>query len=396
MASLRRLILVLTVLLAAIGLVGCWDNRDFSEIAFLIAIGLDSAPNDEIEVTMQIIKPSAIKSEEQGGNPGKTDAVWVISSTGKTAFEAIRSALATIDRKAFFAHTQLVIVGEDLARDGIADLLDLFIRDPEPNKRADMLIAKGTTARRIMEARSELEVVPTMHITEILENNKYYGKIRRLNLYDLYLQLGSPGRSPAVGVIEVINEREQLQVRDTRVEGAAVFKGDRLVGWLTPDETRGLLFIEGDVQGGILSVTNPLDGQKAVAIEMKRSSVKKDIRFNDGYPSLYVEVDGEGSLGSQHGAGDLTTPEMISTLQQQAAAIIEHEIRGAIGKAQHRYETDIFGFGDIAYRKYPDYWRNVKTGWDQEFASLGLTVDVNYIIKKSGLMKKPLVLRQGG
>ncbi|GAA3334279.1 hypothetical protein GCM10020331_101620 [Ectobacillus funiculus] len=41
------------------------------------------------------------------------------------------------------------------------------------------------------------------------------------------------------------------------IYGAAIFQGDRLVGWLNDKETRGVLWIRNELKSGVLAVPVP-------------------------------------------------------------------------------------------------------------------------------------------
>lgn len=184
----------------------------------------------------------------------------------------------TANHKVLLSHVQIIVIGEELAKEGIMDPLDFFERDHGFNLRADILVAKGITAKQILNGESELEKIPAVHLISIMKNEKDVANIKRIMLTDLLKEIGSSGKDPAIGVIETMRKKEKLLIEDMKVERAAVFKKDKLVGWLTPLETRGLLFVEDKVQSGIINISNPLDRSKKIGIEITRSVGKKMLR----------------------------------------------------------------------------------------------------------------------
>lgn len=387
---IRKLMVFLSVFLIMITATGCWSYRDVTEISFAAAAGLDKTDDNKIELTVQLVKPSAIKGgRKEGCGGGKEKAVWVISDRGDTAYEAVRNLLTTANRRILYSHVQLMVIGEKLAREGVTDVLDLFERTHETNRKADVVIAKGATAREILEAESQLEDIPAVHIAEIIKNGMFVAKMKRVILVDFLKEIESPGKDPVVSRIEVVNKEEKLYIRDMKVEGAAAFKKDKLVGWLDPTETRGLLFVENKVRSGIINIPNPLDRNKKVAVRMMRSSGKKDVRVRDGKLVFIIDIKEEGDLADQQGSGDLTTPEMVGKLQEETEKAIEKEIRDAAQVAQKKYKCDIFGFGEVVHRKYLDYWKQVKDNWEEEFSRIPVEIKVVSRIRRSGLVKNP-------
>ncbi|WHH61155.1 Ger(x)C family spore germination protein [Petroclostridium sp. X23] len=383
---IKRWMIFLNICLIIMITTGCWNNRDVTEMVFVVAVGLDKGNDQKFELTVQLAKPSVIKTKTTGGTQEK--AAEVFSSKGDTIFEAVRNLLSTVNRKPYYRHVQLIVIGEGLAKEGIADALDFFERDQERNSTAKVLIAKGTTAKEILETRSEMEEIPAMHLTSIIENSTALAKMKELMFIDLMKDINSPGKEPTISTVKFIQKKDHAMIKDLEVEGAAVFKKDKLIGWLNPVETRGLLFIEDKVKSTIINVSNPVDKTKKVASEIFHSTGKMDVQVKNGKLILLVTVKEEGTIGDQQGKGDLTKNEMVKKLEEEVSVTIEEEIREVIQLAQQKYKSDIFGFGEIVHRKYTDYWKQVKDNWNEEFANTPVEIKVSAKIKRSGLIKK--------
>ncbi|WP_438825873.1 Ger(x)C family spore germination C-terminal domain-containing protein [Neobacillus drentensis] len=41
------------------------------------------------------------------------------------------------------------------------------------------------------------------------------------------------------------------------MNGAAVFKKDKLIGWMDETETRGILWLRNEIEGGVISIKVP-------------------------------------------------------------------------------------------------------------------------------------------
>lgn len=367
---------------------GCWSNRDIKDIRIAVAAGLDKSEDNKIELTIQLVKPSAIRGGQDGGAK-QEKAFQTISEKGDTVFEAARNMLVTVDNKILLSHIQIIVIGEKLAREGVADVLDFFERDHESNQKSVIIIAKETAAKNILNAKSGLKEIPAMHLADIMENEEANGKIIKVMLTEL-IQESSPGKAPVAGAIEIIDKKETITIEDMRVEGAAVFKKDKLVGWMTPLETRGLLFTEDKVKSGIINISNPQDESKKIGIEILRSKGEKDVQLAEGKITCMVKIEEEGNVGEQHGTGDLTKQDMVKQMEEETEKAIMKEIRDVIQMVQNKYKCDVFGFGDEVYRKYPDYWEKVKDKWDEEFCQVAVEIKVESKIRRTGLTKKPV------
>ncbi|WP_228552692.1 Ger(x)C family spore germination C-terminal domain-containing protein, partial [Paenibacillus polymyxa] len=55
-----------------------------------------------------------------------------------------------------------------------------------------------------------------------------------------------------------------------------------------------------------------------------------------------------------------------------------------IRKAQKKYKTDIFGFGNAIHRDNPKLWNKIKKDWDEEFLDMDVEVNVDFKIRGLG------------
>src|SRR5690554_5832235 len=164
---MRRIYLWVIFLLFLLSISGCWDNMDINERSFTSAIGLDKGEDSGVEISLQVIRPNIIRANQEGGT--SESAMWVSSTKGDTVFDAIREQLKTIHRKPFYSHLRVIIIGEELAKEGIRDVLDFFVRDHEVRITPKIIIAKGIKAKEIVSANSKLESIPALHLEGVLE-----------------------------------------------------------------------------------------------------------------------------------------------------------------------------------------------------------------------------------
>jgi len=76
-------------------------------------------------------------------------------------------------------------------------------------------------------------------------------------------------------------------------------------------------------------------------------------------------------------------------VEKEVEEQFERSVLHLIKKLQKKYKTDIFGFGDTIYRRYPSQWKQIKNQWKQEFTKVDVSVDVNIAIRLIGLTGAP-------
>ncbi|MEG0570196.1 MAG: hypothetical protein RR497_00950, partial [Oscillospiraceae bacterium] len=113
---MRKKIFVVAICLClcTVMLSSCSGSVKLSERALVQGIGIDS-DGEKIVLTLQIFSPS-------GGNKGELAATSenakLIRSTGNTLAFAIENASLTQGKEIFLGHARVIVIGEELAKQG--------------------------------------------------------------------------------------------------------------------------------------------------------------------------------------------------------------------------------------------------------------------------------------
>jgi len=385
---------------------GCWNRREIESIGFVLAAGIDEAPQQgKIQVTVQIAKPFAIGGGEAVRGAADEKPFWTVSSTGYTVFEAVRNLLSQSPRRPFWAHNRFILIGEGLARKGIRDALDLFCRDGESRLRVWMVVVKGAKASDLLQAEFELERMPSEGGMGLLQGARQgLSTIGEGMLNDFLQRLEGEGIDPIATRAEIVPRPQEFDIRgelkretiggSARLTGAAVFKDDRLVGWLNKPETRGFNWVMGKVRSGIIVIENPREEGKFIGLEIlgARGGFKPEVR--NGKVTVAVKIEADANVGYVQGFIDLLRmPEAWSSMERRMATVIENEVLAAVAKAQE-LGSDIFGFGAELNRRYPKKWADeFRDRWDEEFRKIDVKVEVKAKLRRTGLTVKSSEIR---
>lgn len=388
----KKCIFIVILFFLIVNTTGCWNYIELDERAIVVAVGIDKADKEgEIMVTVQLLKPGELGTTtvKGGDSGGKEKTVWVISSTGKTIFEAIRDFTMESDRKLYFQQNRLVVFSEEIAREGVLPIMDMFIRDPEMRSRTKILVCKGK-ASEVLKGESELENIPASGIEKLIENRVATSKTSEINMHEFMVKLASKTTSPIATKIELLNENNKDEPPGIKVSGSAAFKEDKFVGWLDRTETRGLLWIINEITSGIIVVESPSNKNKHLSFEILKASSKIKPELRDGKVIIVIDIEEEGTLGEQEVSTDLSTQDMLKDLEELKADAIEKEIRTCLVKAQKELKSDIFGFGEKIYRSLPKEWKNLEKNWDKEFPDIVVEINVTAKIIRTNIILAPI------
>ncbi len=140
MKKIRTVFLLLIILISPGLLNGCYDLREINELGFVTAVGIDKAdsPNRFI-VTVQIANPSS-GSDDKGSMKNE---VWIGTAEGKSIFDAVRKLTGISSKRIMWAHNNVVIIGESLAREGIIPVIDYFTHNLELRMKVGLVVSEG-------------------------------------------------------------------------------------------------------------------------------------------------------------------------------------------------------------------------------------------------------------
>lgn len=101
---------------------GCWNSRELNELSITSGLGIDKVDGKYV-FTTQIINPSEVAKERA---PKRT-VVTTLAEKGDTLFEAWRKMTKKSATKMYFSHVRVLIIGEDLAKEGVSKILDVML-----------------------------------------------------------------------------------------------------------------------------------------------------------------------------------------------------------------------------------------------------------------------------
>ena len=378
---MRKILSVIALcLLPAMLLSGCWSYRSLNDISIVMGIGIDKDPaTGNYKVSSEIV--DLTKSVKQSAPGAK-----LIESEGRTIFDALRNAKRKLLNKLYFGNAQIAAISESVAReDGIMDAVDWVMRDAEGRETINMLIAKGGDAKDLLVLNGADQAILSLELDAIIsEDAKSTSSTAHTELYDVYDILNCQGVGLTLPAFHItVNDGQKVAESD----GIAAFSGDKLVGFLSPEETKFFLIATGMCHGGILALARSGAGAPDVALEIADSKEKTTFESSGGQLSFRIETETDVYLAETMENIDVMDSQQIEQLQTEAGKRLELEINALIKKVQTELKTDIFGFGQIVHRRDWRLWNQLKDGWSQTFQTLPVTISCKVNIKNTAFIK---------
>ncbi|MCF6093301.1 Ger(x)C family spore germination protein [Microaerobacter geothermalis] len=381
---------------------GCWDSRELNDLALVMAVGIDKVKNtDDFRVTVQIAKPSGGGQPGKGGSAAADEPVWTASAEGNTIFEAIRNLAKFSSRRIMWAHNNIIIIGESVARDDITPVIDFFTRNVELRMRTWVAVARGE-ARNYVSAKTGLENIPAMSISSLFRYSELPSESVKTEVIDLFSDFLSDSIQPMVSglrmrerVISTENKQEHGGEKQVELAGGAVFKDTKLVGWVSPEETRGLAWIRNEMNNAIITVPCGKNKKKQISIELRYAQTDLISKIDNNMPSITIKASARGDITEQDCLTHLSTEQLKEKVEQLANDEIRNEIKLGVKKVQKEFKSDILGFGRTIHIQHREKWYGgIKEKWEEIFPEIPVTVQVDIHINKMSLYQEPMKIEK--
>lgn len=413
----------LAALVLAIAASGCWGSTETDQLAIVGSIGVDTVTPGKVLLTLEVTNPGALASG-LGQDGGNKVVGWVLAEESSTLPNAVNNVQRRTPKRIFMGQVSTIIFGMNLAREGVSQYLDYFAR--ENLFRRSVFIATCDSAAGLLQ-RPLMEDLPSLTLRGLIQHSLLSGRTVQVTLNEFLLRMSEPGIEPITmhtagrdtRDLRIKRQGEEVRQQDPSMKreqpleseknlpamlppdspaldpltehgmaealpdltmnlGIAVFRGDRLVGFLDGNDARGYLWVDGRVaSGAIIEVTYPPeDGVLGMRLKRLKSSVSPILDEND-MPRVEVKVSIELEASQLLTAVNVSDAKVRKIVEGRIAKQIKQEILGTLRIVQEEFKSDIYGFGQAFYRRYPAAWEGLVTEWNETvFPELQVEVTV--------------------
>lgn len=364
---------LLGLLVLAAFLAGCWDQRIVDQVEFILAVGMDARPEERVLVTF--VTPAI----ESGGGMPKSRLYETEAYTPREAREALRrQSVGRLEA----GKLEQIFFGEELARQGVHEYLEILKRDPFDPILSRVVVVKGR-ARDFLAtaAKWKNKPLPGLYFKRLLDQEAALGNIPPATLDRFYVQYFAPGIDPVLPLA-------RATPTNAVVLGSALFREDRLAGELDVDQTYLLLVLRGDGAHHIQSYPNP---QFKPGRRVKR---KFTLRYINAKAQRHLRLTAQGpevafdlsftALLEEYQMEYPATEKDLRRLEQDAAAHIGRQLRDLWARLQAAH-TDPIGIGNLVRAYHYDYWRS--HDWQKVYPAIPAGFRVKVKILNSGLVR---------
>lgn len=300
----------------------------------------------------------------------------LVVSEGRTLFEASRNAKKRLGKQLNFGSAEVVILSEEIAKEGkLGNMIDWFLRDPDCRETICVAISQEDTAGAILQASGTDRKIIGYEINSILKRDtNQLGTTNHLVLYQIFDVLETPGICASIPAMHLVeNDGETV----CELNGTAVFHMGSLAGYLSPEESRFMLFATDKVENGILITTtlDESDDDEDASMQISENKTKISYRLEDGKPIFHIYTKTKVFVNEVQVDIGEDEEEAMEKIESELSDQISNGMDKIIKRVQKDYGSDIFGFGKIIYQHNAKLWQQLEPQWDNLFPQL--TVEVS-------------------
>lgn len=392
--------MITVVFISLFLLSACWDRYELEERATILGLAVDLGDASEMsklpkvthlegeapesvsdtvyKVTAQIAVPGKIKLGPEGSTgEGSEKIAWVLEAYGHTMRDALATMQQQLAERLYLGHLQIIVVSEDLARQGILDISDYLRRNSEVRRTAWMIISEGD-AHSILTIAPPIETVPALYLADTLDNAVRFGKLPEEYLGKFWINLSDVGVEAIMPLVKPVGNDRIF------VSGLSYFNEEKMVGSMTPLEIGAYLALLGEAKGGYSFMVSLDEAVYILTSHKRRSTI--EVELQNGNPSAAVDIRIEAYIDEEINNGKLNEKK-ITEIEKEANTYLEEVLSKLLEKLQSE-QSDVFGIGARVRAKYSDYWtEEVKTAvkWREIYKDMDIKTNAHIQIKRTGM-----------
>lgn len=386
---MKKLIILIPVIFI---FCGCRDYKELNDIAIVSGMSIDKK-KDKYKISILVANSKNSDGSQKEGVAGTA----VYTTKSKSIANAIKDLDNILPKKIYLGHLGIVILSDQVAKDGIDNITDYFFRNPETTKGFYIIMTEeNELAENALKIISPLESFPFQNIKLSIENSSSSGAVTDNLTYseflEKYLKKGSEAYIPTIKIVGNVKKGSSTKtLESTKVKtyvdtkGLALFKSNKLVGYTKKNESRGINLVLNNAEEIVIK-NNCKEGY--IATIVNRIKAKRKVKFVNNKPFFYITITGNGDIEETNCNIDLKNDNDIKKIEKKINNSIKKLVNKGIKKSKE-YKTDVFEFGNLVYKKNPKFYKHIDD-WNSYFKNVKTNVKVNIKIRNKGSIKQSI------
>ena len=373
---MKKFVLIIITLFILLISSGCYNYKEINDMAIVSSIGIDKDnKNDKYIVSAQIMNSKESEDSEDS-------QITVYTKEGDTVHEALRNITLKSPRKLYGNHLSKIVLSEEVAKEGIDNILDIFNRITEVRNEFIITIVKEDKASDVLKVLTTTESIPAEYVKLSLKIADKTSGLTYATKLDEFISLYlKKGIDPVVPVLKIDKKEKKgttinnitttNPISKIVIEDLAVTNKGKLETYLKNEEVIGYNFLRNQIQKMIIPVKCDYENNYA-SISILKNKTKSNAAKKDNKYIINFNINSEAIITEYNCRKDLTDEKVIKELEKDTEKKIKRYIKKSLNK-QKETKGKFLGLERIIYLDYPKY--------KNEDYSVKYNVNVNLVRK---------------
>ena len=398
---IKNAFILILIIIFIIAFSSSYSSLSIDNLAYVLAIAIDSSDTNKLEVSFQFSTPV---SAESSSNEKPTPIINTVTSSSLS--NAINLVNGYLGKQINMSHCKVIIFSEDLAFKGISDEIYTLINDTQVRPSCNLVVSKCSAKYYLEETSPQLENLISKYYEIFANSSKYTGYMPDATIGNFfnnmicktcepYAILGGVNEGSKNNSSEVDSQKDYtIKANESSITGengaenigVAVFKGSQLVGELNALETIAFLNIKNDLDRFLISVPDPQSDNNYLDIYLTPTrSTNIQIDTSNQTPYIKIKCEFSGRIYSMSENSKYLSPEVLDSISNSCNSYLESIFSDYLYKTTKDFNSDINGLGKCALKnffttaQYDDY------NWQENYKNSFFDVKVNTSVK-SGML----------
>ena len=346
---MKRVIIIFTIIFL---LSGCYNYKELNKLAIVSSVSIDKS-NNEYLVGAQVIN---IKNKEDTSSSNVT----VYEAKGKTIEEALRKMTMKSDKKLYGGHLNKLVISEDVAKDSIINIIDLFQRLPEIKDEFTITISKDIEANKVIKMITSSESIPADYVKNTIDSSDLQSALTYSSKLDEFVSYYLKDYiDPVISVIRVKNYNDNSTKTSNKettysnskivLDNIAITHNGKFEKYLNDNETIGYNFIKDNINQMIIPIKC---GNNYSSISVLSSKTKNKVVKKENYYVITFNIKSNATINEYNCKKDLDNEKTINFLERESERKIKKYINDVLDV---KSKSEFLGLKRIIYLNYPQY-----------------------------------------
>ena len=355
---MKKFVLIIITLFILLISSGCYNYKEINDMAIVSSIGIDKDnKNDKYIVSAQIMNSKESEDSEDS-------QITVYTKEGDTVHEALRNITLKSPRKLYGNHLSKIVLSEEVAKEGIDNILDIFNRITEVRNEFIITIVKEDKASDVLKVLTTTESIPAEYVKLSLKIADKTSGLTYTTKLDEFISLYlKKGIDPVVPVLKIDKKEKKgttinnitttNPISKIVIEDLAVTNKGKLETYLKNEEVIGYNFLRNQIQKMIIQVKCDDENNYAYILILKNKTKSNTAKKDNKY-IINFNINSEAIITEYNCKKDLTDEKVIKELEKDTEKKIKRYIKKSLNK-QKETKGKFLGLERLIYLDYPKY-----------------------------------------